>query len=192
MEIDVYDFDGTIYDGDSTVDFLLFCLRRRPALLFSLAGTAPDTLRLALGRSDLTRFKSAIFGALARKIDLTAEAERFWAHPDTQRKLGAWFRQTPRDLPLVVASASPEFELAHAVPLLGDVTLIGTRCDARTGALVGKNCKGEEKIRRIAERMGEFTVRAMYTDSAKADAPLLAIAREKYLVTHGRVRLIEG
>ena len=29
MLIDVYDFDGTLYDGDSTVDFVLFCLRRR-------------------------------------------------------------------------------------------------------------------------------------------------------------------
>ena len=33
MRIDVYDFDGTIYDGDSTVDFWLYCLRRKPSLL---------------------------------------------------------------------------------------------------------------------------------------------------------------
>ncbi len=32
MRIDVYDFDGTIYDGDSTVDFTRFCLRRHPAV----------------------------------------------------------------------------------------------------------------------------------------------------------------
>ena len=24
----IYDFDKTIYDGDSTVDFFLFCLKR--------------------------------------------------------------------------------------------------------------------------------------------------------------------
>ena len=33
MRIDVYDFDGTIYDGDSTVDFTRFCLRRHPGVL---------------------------------------------------------------------------------------------------------------------------------------------------------------
>ena len=38
MRIDVYDFDGTIYDGDSTVDFTRFCLRRHPAVL---AGPSP-------------------------------------------------------------------------------------------------------------------------------------------------------
>ena len=36
MRIDVYDFDGTIYDGDSTVDFTRFCLRRHPAVLAGL------------------------------------------------------------------------------------------------------------------------------------------------------------
>ena len=33
MLIDVYDFDGTIYDGDSTADFVLFCLRRHPGMI---------------------------------------------------------------------------------------------------------------------------------------------------------------
>ena len=41
MLIDVYDFDGTIYDGDSTVDLVLFCLRRHPALLTGLPGMLP-------------------------------------------------------------------------------------------------------------------------------------------------------
>lgn len=36
MRIDVYDFDGTIYDGDSTVDFTRFCLRRHPGVLAGL------------------------------------------------------------------------------------------------------------------------------------------------------------
>lgn len=29
----IYDFDKTIYDGDSTVDFFLFCLKREPILI---------------------------------------------------------------------------------------------------------------------------------------------------------------
>ncbi|MBQ7826006.1 MAG: hypothetical protein IJ337_06620, partial [Clostridia bacterium] len=54
--------------------------------------------------------------------------------------------------------------------------LIGTRADGVTGQLIGKNCKGAEKIERIREAMGEYTVRAMYTDDARADGPLLKIA----------------
>ena len=187
MRIDVYDFDGTLYDGDSTADYVLFCLHRHPALVLSLPPVAWQALRALTGRGSLTQMKSALFSRMARRIDLEGEAERFWQDARTRKKLGAWFEKTPRDLPIVIASASPEFELRHAAKLLGDITLISTRC-AADGSLVGRNCKGEEKLRRIREAVGDFTVRAMYTDDAKADAPLLAAAQERYLVTHGEVR----
>ena len=32
--MNVYDFDGTIYDGDSTVDFWFFCLKKKKSLFF--------------------------------------------------------------------------------------------------------------------------------------------------------------
>ena len=44
---------------------------------------------------------------------------------------------------------------------------------------------GKEKLRRIGEAVGAFEIRAMYTDDAKADGPLLAAAQEGYIVTHG-------
>ena len=191
MLIDVYDFDGTIYDGDSTVDFVLWCLRRHPALLRHAPALAVAGLRLAAGRMGLTQFKSVLLSLMARDFSLEAEAAAFWADMKTRKKLGPWFFLTPRDVPIVIASASPEFELQHAAKILGVQTLIGTRCNTATGELVGKNCKGEEKIARIREALGEFEVRAMYTDDAKADAPLLAIAREKYVVTRGSVRRVE-
>ena len=32
----VYDFDGTIYDGDSSIDFFLFCLKKNIKVIFYL------------------------------------------------------------------------------------------------------------------------------------------------------------
>ena len=187
MLIDVYDFDGTIYDGDSTVDFVLFCLPRHPELIFGVPRLALAALRLVVKNYNLTQFKTVLFGEMSRRFSLEKEAEAFWQSEKTRKKLGAWFQETPRDLPIVIASASPEFELRHAAKLLGVETLIGTQCDMVTGALTGKNCKGAQKIERIREVFGEYEVRAMYTDDAKADGPLLGIARERYIVTHGKV-----
>ncbi|MBQ8131217.1 MAG: hypothetical protein IJ193_01860 [Bacilli bacterium] len=34
MKINVYDFDGTIYDGDSSIDFYWFYLRKNKKELF--------------------------------------------------------------------------------------------------------------------------------------------------------------
>ena len=187
MLIDVYDFDGTIYDGDSTADFVLFCLPRHPELIGGLPHIALAALKLACKAYSLTQFKTVLFGEMSKRFSLEAEADAFWKSEKTRAKLGPWFFDTPRDLPIVVASASPEFELRHAAKLLGVPNLIGTQCDMTTGALTGKNCKGAQKIERIHEVFGEFEVRAMYTDDAKADGPLLAIAQEKYIVTHGKV-----
>ena len=187
MRIDVYDFDGTIYDGDSTADFVLFCLRRHPDMLRSLPRIAGAALRLAAKQINLTQFKSVLFGEMVKRFDIEAEAEAFWNDMKTRIKLGPWFFETPRDLPIVIASASPEFELRHAAKILGVKTLIGTKCDVKTGQLIGLNCKGAQKIERIREVIGEYEVRAMYTDDAKADGPLLAIAQERYIVTRGKV-----
>lgn len=190
MLIDVYDFDGTIYDGDSTVDFVRFALRRHPAITVGLPRVALAALELAAGRGNLTRFKSVLFGEMSKRFDLEAEADAFWKSERTRGRLGAWFFDTPRDLPVVIASASPEFELKHAAKLLGVQHLIGTQCDMKTGELTGKNCKGAQKIARIREILGPFEVRAMYTDDAKADGPLLDIAQQRYIVTHGQVKRI--
>ena len=187
MLIDVYDFDGTIYDGDSTADFTLWCLRRHPSLLLALPRFAWTALRLALGCVGLRELKSVLFSEMARRFSLEEEARRFWDSPKTQKNLGAWFKATPRDVPIVIASASPEFELRHAAALLGVQTLIGTRCDTETGLLTGPNCKGEEKLRRIEEAVGPYTIRAMYTDSVKSDGPLLRAAQEGYILRHGQV-----
>lgn len=187
MLIDVYDFDGTIYDGDSTADFVLYALRRHPGVIAGLPRVILAALRLAVKNIGLTQFKSVLFSEMSKRFSLEDEAERFWQDEKTRAKLGAWFAHTPRDLPVVIASASPEFELRHAAKILGVDTLIGTKCSMPDGVLIGKNCKGAEKISRIREVVGEYEVRAMYTDDAKADGPLLAIARERYIVTRGKV-----
>ena len=39
--MNVFDFDKTIYEGDSTLDFILWCLRRKPGLALRLLRRVP-------------------------------------------------------------------------------------------------------------------------------------------------------
>jgi hypothetical protein len=39
MKLDLYDFDGTIYDGDSGVDLILFSIKKKPSLIFYYIGS---------------------------------------------------------------------------------------------------------------------------------------------------------
>ena len=186
MRIDVYDFDGTLYDGDSTVDFWLYCLRRKPSLLRFLPAQAFSGLMMASKAWSFTRGKG-VFLRFVTAIDAKAFARDFWSDKKALQKLGDWFDQRPRDLPIVIASASPQFMLEPIAQRLGALHLVATRVDLDTGRLEGENCRAAEKIGRLHSLLGDFSVRAMYTDNPKADGPLLALADERYLVTHGRL-----
>ena len=189
MWIDAYDFDGTLYRGDSTVDFCRFCLARKPALLRYLPRQARALWMLAVRRWDLTRAKGELLCFFAG-IDAPAMAEAFWARPAAQRRLVPWFTPADSTLPVVILSASPELILRPVVSRWPGVRLIGTRVDAATGALTQRNCKADEKVRRLAEELPDVLIRAMYTDDLKADAPLLRLAQQRYHVQKGQYRRV--
>lgn len=176
--MNVYDFDGTIYDGDSSVDFTLFCLRRRPACLLCAPRMAAAVALRALGRAGRTRMKEGLFSYLRRARVDDALLGEFWdAHMG--RVKGLYLaRRRPDDL---VISASPEFLLAPCCARLGIRPPIASRVDPATGRFDGPNCRGAEKVRRLLEAEPGARVDEFFSDSA-ADAPLAAMARAAWAV----------
>ena len=59
--INGYDFDGTIYDGDSSVDFYKFCLKNNKKVLIQAPVQLWGAILYALHIVDKTRFKNYIF-----------------------------------------------------------------------------------------------------------------------------------
>lgn len=108
----------------------------------SFQGTS---LLLAAGRRSLTQFKSVLFGEMARRFNWKRKPSFSCRLRRPGAKLGKWFFDRPRDLPIVIASASPEFELQHAAKLLGVPTLIGTKCDVKTGRAHWQELQGRGK-----------------------------------------------
>ncbi len=189
MWIDVYDFDGTLFRGDSTMVFWLYCLRKKPSLMRHLPRQAAALVMMATKRWSLTRGKGE-FLRFMRDIDVPEMAERFWSDPATKRRLVDWFEPKSSELPVVIASASPEIMLAPIARELGVPNLIGTRVEPSTGKLIGNNCKSAEKIERLRALFPDCQIRAMYTDDTKADGPLLQLAQQKYHVRKGQAKRI--
>lgn len=180
--MNVYDFDGTIYSGDSTVDFFLYALRRRPALVRYLSVQAAGTVAYLLKRKDKTGLKEAFFSFLAG-IDAEELVERFWdVHED---RIYEWYlaQQEPED---VVISASPEFLLEPICRRLGIRHLIASRVDPNTGKFTGANCRGAEKVTRFHSKFPEGNVGGFYSDS-ESDRPMAELADRAFLVRGGRV-----
>ncbi|MBQ3300653.1 MAG: hypothetical protein IJH04_00615, partial [Eggerthellaceae bacterium] len=60
--MDVYDFDGTLYWGDSTADFLKWCVKRHPRIIRTLPRTGIAAVAcLGLHLIDKTRFKGTLY-----------------------------------------------------------------------------------------------------------------------------------
>ena len=72
--------------------------------------------------------------------------------------------------------ANPDFLLREIADRLQVETLLCTRHDPRTGTLLGRNCRGEEKVCRFYEAFGaDVRVRDVYSDSYRHDRPIFSL-----------------
>jgi phosphatidylglycerophosphatase C len=183
-----FDFDGTLTWKDSFTAFLAWRAGPR-RYAGGLIGLAPAVARYLIHR-DRGRLKAAaakVFLAGASRAELEADAQRFATaqgrallRSDAVR---AWRRWQAEGARVVIVTATPEIVVAPIARALGADLLIGTRLafdDAgrATGALVGANCRGPEKVRRLREAFGEdVRLEAAYGDT-DGDREMLALAEE--------------
>ena len=139
--MNAYDFDGTVYRGDSSVDFLLFCWKKQPALLRYLPRQGAGFALYAARRIDKTALKERYFSFL-EGTDAEGLAREFW--DGREEKIYPWYlaQKRPDD---VILSASPEFLLRPICERLGVERLIASWVDPATGRFDGPNCRGRRR-----------------------------------------------
>lgn len=186
---DLYDFDGTVFAGESGSEFMLFCIKRHPKLLKYLPKMAIAVFRyFVLRKGTFSEFKEAGYSYL-NGIDAEKEAEAFWEK--NADRMNPWFKPAEHDVPVVICSASPVFQIKPICDRLGVSLVLATDMDAKTGRLNDVNCKGENKLEYIKKYAPEYVFRDVYTDSIKNDTPILNLAqRNKYKVEKGNISKI--
>jgi phosphatidylglycerophosphatase C len=181
-----FDFDGTLTVSDSFTAFLRW-RAGTTGWLAGLAALAPATARYLVDR-DRGRIKAA---AVAQFLDgvevlqLSEEAERFadqvWHRFMRPDALACWEDWGKKGAHRVIVTASPALTVAPFARRLGAEALLGTELalddDGRvTGAFVGENCRGEEKVERLIRAYGpDVVLEAAYGDTS-GDAEMLARA----------------
>ena len=165
--IDVFDFDQTIYDGDSSIDFYLFCLRRHPKCLMYLPRLVFHAFRYYLRQEQLLTFKEIFFSFLKEIEDVSSEVELFWKK--YQKKIKPWYRRYDRkERSQLIISASPYFLIKPIGDLLKVEDVIASEVDPRTGHFQSPNCAKEEKVRRFKEKYPKAQIHGFYSDSISA------------------------
>lgn len=185
IKINLYDFDGTIYDGDSTVDFIKYTFIKYPKSLLHIPVIIWNAILYALRIQGKTKMKEKFYGILSYIDDIDDFLELFW---DTHEKNIMQYYLDKKDHSKdVIISASPEFLLKPISKRLKVKYLIASRVDKQTGKTTGYNCHDIEKVKRLNDVFDDYVVLETYTDSIKSDTPILMLANKQYLVKHNKV-----
>ena len=171
-EIDIFDFDKTIVPFDSGSRIWIYCLIHNPWIVICLPYILVMMIPFLLKLKDLTYAKKHIF-CFIRMINLEKNVKRFW--DKYEKDVFEWFIKEKRERPAVIISASPDFLLKDICARIGADTLICSRHDEKTGAIIGLNCKNEEKVRRYNEELKDCKVINVSSDSLKSDRPIFSL-----------------
>lgn len=186
MIADLYDFDKTVFNGESGSEFYLFCLKRNPKIIKYLPCQLRAVIKRFIKKDITTEVLKTEFYSYLEALDAEREAELFWEK--NAHRINSWFKPAEHDVPVVVCSASPLFQIKPICDLLGVTLVISTDMDVKTGRLGDINCKGENKLEYIRKCAPEYTFRDVYTDNIKSDAPILSLAqRNRFMVKKGTV-----
>ncbi|MCL6712250.1 haloacid dehalogenase-like hydrolase [Pseudoxanthomonas sp. z9] len=197
----VFDFDHTLYAGDSGGHLVTWLLRRNPlratvAILASVV-LGPMVAFLPTRRYGISGYIwIGTFGLHGRR-SFDSLIDRYVAtHRDEVRQrllpvaLEVFRQHRASGDRVVVATGAPP-ELARAILSFvahEDVPVVGTAVGPRLGAVVAtRHCHNEEKMRMLRER-GYGEVAVAYSDSS-ADLPLLKAARAPVVVNPKPARI---
>ena len=177
MLMNVYDFDNTIYRGDSAYRFFMFELLRRPKVLLyvpEIALAAISYYVFHIGTK--TRFKEKMYRYL-KVCDTERDVRAFWKK--NINRIKPFYKDIHKDDDVII-SASAEFLLKPLEDELG-FTVLASRVSPSNGKTLGNNCYHEEKVRRFLELRPDGKIDSFYSDSY-ADEPLARLADKAYMV----------
>jgi phosphoserine phosphatase len=182
----VFDFDSTIYRGESPVDFTFFMIRHNkkiiryvPRILFCLASYKLHLIKKEKLESLSNEFIEKV---LDDPDSLNEFVSQFWAtharklNPDIVKLI---------DSGDVIITASPSFLINGVSDLINTKHILGTEIDLKQKKLIWYNF-GDNKVDRYRSIYGYRQIDAFYTDSFY-DEYLMGISREVYIVRHGIV-----
>jgi phosphatidylglycerophosphatase C len=185
--IAVFDFDGTLFQGDATKDFCWFYYRKMPLKSYYFLVQVAYWFINQLGLISTTKFKSKFIAFLnnndAKQIEdlLTL----FWEQKQAfvrEHLLNEITELKKNGVHIVVVSASPELFIKDFCLTLGIDAVIGTQLMVKNNKYsLLKNCRGKEKLVRLKQAIPGFEIVSAYSDN-EDDTALLKLAKNGYWV----------
>ncbi len=176
-QMNVYDFDGTIFYSDCSIGFALWCMKRHPKLWVTFF---PDLIKHLIlykrGKIPNYLLQRKMFSYLTMIDDFDEQIERYW--DKYEKRISAWYLAQKRPDDLII-SASPSCIIGPIARRLG-VKYMATEFDREFGVFVDNLMYAKEKAKYMIDN-GFPMIENFYSDSL-ADTPLALCAEKAHLV----------
>lgn len=185
----VFDFDNTIYDGESVLDFYLFSIRYRPSVLKYLFVILYHFFRYKLSKTTMEELEQGLktyAGGYLRAFDRREEMVcAFW--DKHMKKIKPWYVPQPDD---VILTASFDVIIGEACRRLGVSHCICSVVNRETLEVEYLNFSGNKRDGFQKSFGAQAVIDEFYTDN-RFDQPMIEMAEKAYLVNGNRIRRVK-
>lgn len=190
-KLNVYDFDNTIYNGESAIDFFIFCLKKDIKWCIYLPKIAVALIKYKLGFIKINdvyeKYSKLIEKFIMDVGNMDSLIVQFW---DThEKKIKEFYYKNHNDNDIII-SASPNFLLEEICNRINIREYIGSDVDKYTGK-INYLCYRENKKEIYYKKYGNKIIDNFYTDSWN-DLSMMSISKNSYFVKKNKIKKISN
>ena len=186
----VFDFDNTIYHGESTFDFAMFIIKRKKSLLKCAPGIMRLLIKYKRCKMNATEFQTELekFTGpfLQNKKFIKQSVQDFWKKNRKKLDQNIIKKIKKND---VILTCSPSFLIKEIENDLHTKNILATEIDIEKGKIYFLNF-GKNKVKVFQEKFPKKKIQTVYTDSYN-DKALMDVAKNVYLVKKGKCTKIK-
>lgn len=191
IKMNAYDFDNTIYNGESVFDFFMFCIKKDiwlikflPLVLFRLIEYKLNLLTIEKISKTVEKVINSFFKHA--KFNYDGLIKEFWAL--NYKKLKPEFLKMLNENDLIITGC-PNFLINYIKDDLKVKNIICTEFDLKTKKL-NFICFGKNKVKIFKKKFKNRRIDKFYTDSL-SDIPFMKLAQEVYFVNKDKIKKID-
>ncbi|WP_295079001.1 haloacid dehalogenase-like hydrolase [Ruminococcus sp.] len=186
----VFDFDNTLYHGESSVDLALYMIRNNKKIILYLPKIFVNLIKYKLCLVEKKKIVAGINDFLSNvlhgKEEIFGAVDGFWEKNRCKLDRAMLGRIEQDD---VIITAGPDFLINGIRDLINTDHIISSRIDADKMKVRYLNF-GDNKVKGYKALYGDKRIDCFYTDSYN-DKALMDISDKVYIVKKGRLSRIK-
>lgn len=189
--MNVYDFDNTIYSGETLVDFISYYIKTDPAIWPHVPKLlwiyCKDIFHLFTVEDAVRAYASFLETYYVKKIGTLADdVQQFW--DKNEKKIKPFYDKIRKEDDVIV-SGTTDFLLEEICRRKGIRHYISSSIDPQTGKFT-QLCFLENKVKLFYERYPGAQIDAFYTDSMN-DRAMMDISQHVFFVKGNQITQIK-